>query len=113
MKSRLRDVIAFVLFLLIVTAGKGQAATVIYAATQNGTYKSADGGLTWKPITVNSGNSFLQGVPNLGASRSAKPINRLLRRRFQRRYQWILQVYGRSPIMVVWDADRVSASGLP
>ena len=67
MKSRLSDAIAFVLFLLIVTAAKGQAATVIYAATQNGPYKSADGGLTWKPITVNPGNSFLQGVPNLGA----------------------------------------------
>ena len=67
MELRLRDAIACFLFLLIVTAAKGQAATVIYAATQNGPYKSADGGLTWKPITVNSGNSFLQGVPNLGA----------------------------------------------
>src|ERR1035437_7339208 len=66
MKSRLSDAIAFVLFLLIVTAATGQAATVIYAATQNGPYKSADGGLTWKPITVNPGNSFLQGVPNAG-----------------------------------------------
>ena len=67
MKLTLRDAIACFLFLLIVTAAKGQAATVIYAATQNGPYKSADGGLTWKPITVNPGNSFLQGVPNLGA----------------------------------------------
>jgi hypothetical protein len=67
MELRLRDAIACFLFLLIVTAAKRQAATVIYAATQNGPYKSADGGLTWKPITVNSGNSFLQGVPNLGA----------------------------------------------
>ena len=66
MKLTLRDAIACFLFLLIVTAAKGQAATVIYAATNYGPYKSADGGLTWTLITVNPGNSFLQGVPYAG-----------------------------------------------
>jgi uncharacterized protein (TIGR03437 family) len=52
---------------LLVLGTEAKAASVLYAGTSYGPYKSTDGGATWKQIMVTSGDPTLQGLPDIRA----------------------------------------------
>jgi len=64
MKDRAAQVLAILLLTLGVNA---KAASTLYAGTNLGPYKSADGGVTWKQVLVTFTDSVLQGVPTIRA----------------------------------------------
>ncbi|HXS97447.1 MAG TPA: IPT/TIG domain-containing protein [Candidatus Limnocylindrales bacterium] len=46
-------------------AGTATAASTLYAATKEGPFKSTDGGVTWKLLTVTSNDPSLPGEPSI------------------------------------------------